>query len=276
MSVQKSTFNEYLAIVSSTFGIVGSVIGMLKPPENLTAIVFGVTLLASLTFAYLTFRKKYFTDHVGDTKVVSYQISKATRAHLLEIAEMQKKYYKRDAVPLEKYQEWYDANPNGFYVVHWKKLNDDKILVGHITFISIKKSLLDLYKKGRVLETDISGEDLYKPTDTTEIDNIYIESIILDKSHRSGAKLELYRLLPTMVERYAGTAQIDQVYAMAATEAGSKLIDRFGFENIQPIDGNKRKDGHQMYQCKYDKFLLVLRENQNRYALRIYDDNPSA
>lgn len=192
-----------------------------------------------------------------------------------------RKYSVNDAVPYEKLKEWYQANQNGFSLI----LENNK-RIGHVDILPIKNGdkLFEKYCEGAICEIDIPGTSIAPPEERDSVENIYVESIIIDPERPSIIKFILnpfnaekprfrvrqapirYLLssLVPIVRDVANPNNVKYVYAMAATKVGKHFMNSLGFDLETPAD--ERKDGHDLYKVS----LPVLTErigNRLKYTV---------
>jgi len=207
------------------------------------------------------------TSIVGPLNFPTYQVRYASKADLNEIAAMQAQFYPNDAVPLQRYKDWFSVNPEGLFVIEMTSPKKD--LIGHFTLLAIKNDRMEAYKSGLIKETDILGCDLFDPQQKSKIKNIYVESIIIKKEHRRHAIPNLIRILKTTVLSFCDPAVAERVYAMAATTDGKRTLRGMGFNVVDCPAGQKRVDNHEMYETTFPEFMAALERQELNCEMRL-------
>jgi N-acetylglutamate synthase-like GNAT family acetyltransferase len=265
---------QNLKIISSGIGVISGALGILTAEGNWRTISLCALLIIVSLALYFTLSKilrHHFTTVIGDMPPPRYSIREARINDLTSIAELQRSFYPDDAVPIELYKEWYEVNPNGFFVIESKTTSKDglehKELVGHFTFLAIRDECMDLYREGEIRETDIRHYSLLGPDDV--IKNLYVESVIVKKSHRRHAMFCLVRMLKTMVCNFCDPEVAERVYAMAATKDGEKTLKGMGFTRIERQNRKDRKDGHEMFDCSFESFMKTIIERETKHEINM-------
>lgn len=183
----------------------------------------------------------------------SFRVRPARREDLPWISELQREMYSAaDAVPLALQKEWFEANPNGFFIVE----NGKGRPAGHMTLLPVKKECLDRYKEegeAGLIEREIRNSCLHRPQEMASASDLYLESLILPLAGRTAARQALMAALPGMIARLGKDAVDGNILAMAATLAGEKWLLRMGFLKISRA--GYRRDRHNLYQASLPDFL---------------------
>ena len=202
---------------------------------------------------------------VGSLDFPTYQVRYAARDDLKEIFALQKHFYSEDAVPIERYKEWYAANPDGFFVI--EMTSPKKQLIGHFTLLAIKSDRMTAYKAGKIREADILGCDLFGPELKSKMKEIYVESLIIKKEHRRYAIPNLIRILKTTILSFCDPLVVESVCAVAATADGAKTLRCMHFEVLD--SEHKRLDGHEMYRANFANFMVELEQHERNCEMRL-------
>lgn len=159
-------------------------------------------------------------------------------------------YSAQHAVARKKLDGWYRSNPDGFSIV---KINGRKI--GHLTIIPLRPSIVQSFVAGTILEQNIHAEDLYTPREKHLIRNLYVESIIID-SPRGPSTLPIAAFaylaqdfIPVM-SRICDPANLENVYALAASRRGERFMKGLGFVPVQSVQ--ERADQRMLYVAKFE------------------------
>jgi hypothetical protein len=179
------------------------------------------------------------------------------------IEQSQKKLYGDDAVNKEIYEDWYEANPTGFFVFYYKKK-----IIGHLTLLPFREDAFLPYEQGLIRETILTGNDIWKPTDRQKINLLYVESYMLSGVFSDIITLKIREKFLEMANDVAILDNLNKgIYAMDATPDGINSIRKMGFEIVLPLNG-KRVDGHTMNVASVD----VIRGKLSKLNTRIMEE----
>jgi hypothetical protein len=174
-----------------------------------------------------------------------YQIDPAKLEEIDWIANLEAEVYSsNDAPPKSVLEEWYCSNLNGFSIIR----NKEGQKIGHIDILPLRPEALRKLVDGVIVERDIRGNDLYTPAERNLIRSLYIESVVIHPAQgSSNARAVLYLLCSfiSLVERLCNPADVENLYAIAATTRGIRFIRHVGFNRIK--EANERKDGHDFF-----------------------------
>jgi len=140
--------------------------------------------------------------------------------------------------------DWFEANPYGFSTIK----SSGNGPVGNLDILPIRPNTLRRIVAGTLLERDVTGDCLYGASEKERIEDLYIESFAVDPAcarSAPGIIIEVLSSFIDLVNRICNPGQVHRVYAIAASDEGSGLLARLGFESVGPSDG--RRDGHQLY-----------------------------
>jgi hypothetical protein len=151
-----------------------------------------------------------------DAWAVDFTFSVASLDDLNWIAELERRQFNKDAVPLDILREWYEANPNGFLVVR----DDKDSRVGHIDILPVREPPFKLFEQGTIVESGIRGNSLFSPSEREKVQDLYVESIVIlgenEEVHRA-AVTALLNHLDDILAHVAVPANIRYIYGLAAT-----------------------------------------------------------
>lgn len=187
----------------------------------------------------------------GEIIDATFRVREADESDIKWIAGSQEKEYLKSAVPLGILMEWYKAFPNGFFII----VDNMNRPIGHIDILPIKNSILNKYKEGTIIETDIRADCLYTPSEIGIITDIYIESLIIDPDNQRSKPVALRALMgsfPDIISRIGRVNKLERISAVAATRDGERILEHLAFRMIS--DSSERKDGHKMYEAKFKSF----------------------
>jgi class 3 adenylate cyclase len=161
------------------------------------------------------------------------------------IAELQVRSYERDrAVPADILRAWYQANPLGFSIME----KEDGERIGHIDILPLKPAAVTLLLAGKQAGQAITPEMLYTPDEQSQIDVLYIESIIIkdsDQKLQAGALLALLTNFIALFSRICDVEQVREIFQIATSAQGERMAQRLGFRLIGPTD--ESVDQHPLY-----------------------------
>ena len=186
---------------------------------------------------------------------MKYQIDQAKEDDLDWFSTIEREAYGLDAVPLELLRSWYKKNPAGFFII--KTENGQK--VGHIDMLPLRSADLNLLLEGEIIERDINADAVFTVAERSQIRDLYIESVIISTSKDLTKASILRHLLAefeVLVSKICDPTNLNNIYAMAATFAGRKLMKDLGFEIIK--DGSDRLDGHPFYKANYNNVIAII------------------
>ena len=173
----------------------------------------------------------------------------ATAEELQWIASLEEKQFGHDAIPLPILQEWYGANASAFVV-----LKCDGAKLGHIDVLPVREDAFRPFVDGAIVERDLRGAAFFTPAEHAAARDVYIESIIVlgdtREVHR-GARSFLLQNLGAIIRNVAESPR--HVYAMAATDAGVRFMQRWKFEVVTPAEG--RVDAHPLYRTGFEEWM---------------------
>lgn len=153
---------------------------------------------------------------------------------------MQASAYGAAAVPAAVLGEWHAANPHAFSVL--TAPHGD--IVGHLHLLPVRPAPLHAFVEGRIHDFEIRGDGVHRPGEREQVRDLYLESIMVRMEPREARRAALACLLGTvggMVQEIAEPHVVENVYAIAATEPGRRLLARLGFVLVSP--GARRVDG---------------------------------
>ena len=159
-------------------------------------------------------------------------------------------------------ETWYGSNPDGFSIL---TVNGRRI--GHLTVVPLHANILESFAQGTVLEPDIQADGLYTPAEKQLIKNLYVESIIIDsaKGPSTLAIKALTRLAHNFVplmQRVCEPANLENIYALAASGRGESFMKRLGFDEVR--SGQQRADKRTLYVAKFGTLQTNISELYNR------------
>ena len=268
-------------------GILSAVAGIATIPNQFsyTGKIISVILISSfISYAlYEYIRRRFSRTSFGCCGIPGYGIRMAKLDDLRKICDLQKYFYGNDGVPLQLYQEWFEANPEGFFVLQKTTFNADntfsKELIGHFTFLAVKSDIFNIYRQGKMIEQGIRGENLYKPNEKSKMDSIYIESLMIedDPISRSEGIRIIIRMMDTMLSKFCGDHNPESVFAMAATDNGVKTLEKWGFVlDPNSEEPGKRLDKHPMYISDFIAFKRKLKAKEDLLEMDLMNEKLSS
>jgi hypothetical protein len=186
----------------------------------------------------------------------TFQVTQADLDDLHWIGELEAETYSRaDAVPPVILDAWFRANPSGFSVI----VADNEERVGHIDILPLRPDALQRFMRGAIVEREIEGKHLFGESERQQVRDLYVESVILKRSAGlSGATTVMFLLSQflSITRRICDPMQVENVYAIAASNSGEHLMRQVGFSVITPAD--LREDGHDFFGIQFSDLLTNL------------------
>ncbi|MGB7925053.1 MAG: hypothetical protein WCF57_17565 [Pyrinomonadaceae bacterium] len=174
-------------------------------------------------------------------------------------------YSAEDAVPKSVLKEWYDHNPQGFFIIKRKGHR-----IGHVDVLPLRPATLETFCEGKILERDIPGTGLYTPAERDSIRDLYVESVIIQTPQgspniRAPAISYLLSNFTELVGAVCDPGKVESVYAIAASRAGERLMLHLGFRKVKPA--SERTDGHDFFAAEFAHLAARLsRFSRKRFA----------
>jgi len=184
-----------------------------------------------------------------------------------------------DIMPLKLMEDWYNANPTGFFIIR----DRDGHLCGNLDILPLKPDVLSRFLHGDIIELDLQGNCLLRPEESIKIEYLYVESFVAVSEGYKGNPLAAYTCLmkfPEIIKYICDPSQLKTIYAIGASEAGIRLMKDLGFNEIEY--NKKRKDDHKMFFINFDvlcRNLLLRADGEDRSKLfrmlKVIDENPA-
>jgi N-acetylglutamate synthase-like GNAT family acetyltransferase len=191
---------------------------------------------------------------------MNYKIEPATPDDIRWIAKFETEMYSPvDAVPGGILKNWYAQNPNGFSIIK----HDDET-IGHVDLLPLKSNIVERFIGGSITEQEIRSDDLFSAQEWELVRTVYVESLAIAASPDSRRAAAVKHLLLNMIDvvrRIGDPQRIEYVYAVAATDNGSRFLKRLGFGIVS--HAQDRKDQHNLYATR----LASLEDEINKRAL---------
>jgi hypothetical protein len=259
MKDMRRAVQPFLFLLSIISGLAG-IIAMPGWFRNIALSILGLSLVVLLIFYSssawrLSRRKAGLPADVLREVGTYYSIDSARPEEISWIAEIEAKKYDADAVPERILRDWYNVNPKGFFII---RIHSGR-KIGHLDILPIRPLTLQKFIRGDIIEKEILSDSIFKLGESAQIQNLYVESIIVDpprECSRSDAVRTLLFHIDTLVQALCPPSQIDKVYALAATNDGTNFMKRPGFAVIVP--GHERRDGLDLLCVSFREFRAVI------------------
>jgi len=170
-------------------------------------------------------------------------VTLATYAEIDWVADLERQLFGETAVPLAVLRDWYGTNPNGFHIV---RAAGERI--GHVDLLPVKAESLQPFVDGVVDERSLRGSDLHPPAERGLVRDLYLESVIVlgaSKAIHDAGVAGLLQALPAILGLLGEPDRLRWIYAVAASPAGHRFLQRVGFEQL--AGANARVDGMPLY-----------------------------
>ncbi len=149
-----------------------------------------------------------------------------------------------DWMDYEVFVSWHERDPGTFVCARLSGAP----LAGYYSRLFLRPAVLEALKLGRVREKDLGPEDLISAEEITNQTSVYVFSLVVRAAYGPVTPLLLSHLGHELHRLYR-EGELRRVYALAATEAGKRLIeDRFGFSLVARAED--RPDRHPMYELE--------------------------
>lgn len=171
-------------------------------------------------------------------------------------------YSAQHSVARKKLEQWYGSNPDGFSIITMNGRS-----TGHLTFIPLRPNILESFAQGTIREQDIHGENLFTPREKHLIRNLYVESIIID-SPKGPSTLPIKALarlahdFVPLIARVCEPANLENIYALAASGRGERFMKGLGFDRVQ--SNQERPDQRALYVAEFSTLKGRIAELLNR------------
>jgi hypothetical protein len=149
----------------------------------------------------------------------------------------------RDVIPAAIFLEWYQKNSNTFTL-----LCVSGRVIGYFSILPLAEGTLEKFKQGEITEHEFTANDILEAGESRNAKEVYFFSIVVDRDFRGiyGSRLLRQAMdLRSLAKLYP---RLERIYACAATQDGSRLLERMGFSKIS--DSSARKDGHDLYKME--------------------------
>jgi N-acetylglutamate synthase-like GNAT family acetyltransferase len=171
-------------------------------------------------------------------------------------------YSAQYAVARRTLEQWYGCNPDGFSVF---TINGRRI--GHLTILPLRPTILESFAQGTIEEQELNAASLYTPGEKQLVRNLYFESIITD-SGGAPATLPIKALtcvareFVPLISRISEPANLENVYALAASGRGERLLEGLGFERVR--SDRERADKRTLYAASFSALKTNIAEVYDR------------
>lgn len=257
----RQEISKAVAIFIAIAGIVGVIVQLLTAPGGVRGISFLLLFAILLGLGIWILINRALNNRKASRALppieqledicTGYQIAQASSEEIDWIARLEAQVYPPDdAIPKRVLMEWYDKNPDGFSVIRMQ--NGQK--VGHIDILPLRPATEKAFLQGDIVEKDIRGDSLYAPSERDLIGNLYVESIIVlpPKGYsKAPAILCVLTNFVGLIERICKPDLVNNIYAIAASRSGDRLLRRLGFDPIGSSDG--RMDHHDLFAIKFSE-----------------------
>jgi hypothetical protein len=171
-------------------------------------------------------------------------------------------YSAQYSVARQTLERWYGRNPGGFSVL---TMNGRRI--GHLTIIPLHSKIIDSFVQGTILEQDIQEDCLHTPEEKNLVQNLYIESIIIDSARGHSilpikALTRLAHDFVPLISRVCEPRNLENVYALAASGRGERFMHALGFGMVKSGEG--RADRRSLYAAKFGTLRSNISELYDR------------
>lgn len=175
-----------------------------------------------------------------------------SEAEFREVWNYEIKIFKNAAASVETAITWWRCYSKGLFVV--KK---EKEFLGYLAFWPLTKTAFEKFVDGKILEPDLSSDNIETNAPSAEISFWYIGSIALlkPKKNQRAVSALISKAIPVWLSSLNPSAQV-HLCALANSNSGERLLKRFAF--------TKQVDEHESphKQSVYIKQLSVTELNR--------------
>jgi serine/threonine protein kinase len=180
---------------------------------------------------------------------IEFDLRPATDNDIAWMGALERKYFRRAAVPEGVLREWFGANGSGFSVLELRGGRR----VGFLNILPIRADTLQKLKRGEIVEKEVGRSMLYREHEREAIRELYIECLLIDE-HRPRGLRYLLAHVRKLIREVCIPERVRKLYALAATEEGSRVLRDLGFK--PHLKNKQRRDGLTMFSIT--TFDLVL------------------
>ena len=237
--------NEYIVIFSGIIGLIAACISIvLGVGLKYLILLFSGILLLFLIFVLLNISKKKQKYQIIDfEKLKEVTFRPATENDITEIIKLDKQVFeKNDIVTEEVFRSWQIKNKIIFTVMYIKEK-----FSGYYTILPLNDKALNAFIDGYLREKDIMPKDILEENDIHYCKSIYFYSIVINRRHTKFSLVLICDAARKLENIRRRKKKLQNIYSVAATKDGDRLLRRFGF-NLY-VDGIDRPDKHRLY-CK--------------------------
>jgi hypothetical protein len=264
----KKEFSKPVAALVVVLGVISAVAQILSAPLWIKAIAAVITA-GCVAWGIL---RIYGHSSYAPPVFESYEIVPATEEQVRWAAGLAQRVYKGDdVIPEALMLDWYRANKDGFFVIRNIESGD---LVGNLDILPLKPCMLKRLIAGKLLEREIIGDCIFSPPEKEQITSVYVESFVavIDESQQwwrvrkwrpnqlaaKDTMLDFVKIL----ENICDPLQVKEVYALAASKYGDKIVRHLGFRLRSGAD--QRRDGHNLYVALTRDFAIKMLKSEKR------------
>jgi hypothetical protein len=163
-------------------------------------------------------------------------------------------HYGGESIPFHQFESWRAKNANIVGCLTATRGN----VVGYFDVLPLESAFLAQFIAGRLVESEISHEDVLTAEQAVACEQLYLASIAVPDPDtfigQQRAAVLIWGLLRYLQHFYPGD-QRRKLFALAATDKGEKAVQTFGFKIHTP--GSARKDGHDLYVRRISTRILA-------------------
>lgn len=237
----------FAALVSAVSGFVAFLPGV-SLTVGRSALIFGICLAVSAALAWQRTRVRQFPidEFELDSATIHCRLVCPAPRELAEEASAlaHRAFGRIPSIPSDRYDSWRLKNPNILGCL----VNAEGVLVGYFDVLPLRTTFMDNLIRGSATERDIRHEDILSPHHARKCKRLYLAGVAVRDPQSFAGKRHARHLLwglTKYLEHFYGVPSERQVYALAGTEVGHKLLKRFSFRMV--LAGSSRRDLQDLY-----------------------------
>lgn len=244
-----------ISLLALIVGAAGAVTAILSLDAVWSILILCGAVLTSVIIALVKVRITHIPDIiVRDISLQSnYKCCSCTDADLKEANDLCRPSYGRHSLPTSTLDKWRLTNNRIFMAIK----DDKNRLVASFGIVPIRENFMEMFRTGRVTESQLGPEDIYPPADMQQARSLYVSGVVVREPESGAAgsrgRLMLWAMSEYLRELY-GTSKRRKLYALAVTRDGEKLLTRLEWQIASAA--STRPDRHNLFTTALNNKLL--------------------
>jgi uncharacterized membrane protein len=243
-------FKEFRKFIIGSITIIGTLIAFLELQLPLWGYI-AVPLLLVLIGVWIALRRSTTVDVPllpPPAPPQSYACCHVNRDQITAANQIAKQAFRHGSLDIERIMAWHGKNP----FIHVILKNPHGEVCGYFEVLPLKKDFMASFINGKVEENQITSEEILSTSHARKTARLYISGVAVKDRNSSEGKNNGAALLwagINFLERYYGDSKVKQIYALAWTKEGKKLLEKFDFEIAS--HAASRSDGVHFYVSEF-------------------------